>query len=295
MSQNLFCNLNGIIIPESEALYSSADDSFRLRYGLYESYLFQNGQLEFANLHWERLLHGMQVLGFTVPDGFSELYFTKQIEELTAKNKLSDLARIRLQVFTNDDRSPFLPQFLIECSALQREMTEWIEQGIKVAVLENFGKELSTVSNCKISHNKHFLPAGKAMEDQQLDDVLLLNEKGNVIESAMANLFWVKDGMVFTPPLSEGCLAGTFRLVIIDLIKELPLPFEEKIMSLEDLKTADEVFLTNGIRKIRWVREIDGHFYGNTFAKMLNTALSDSISGNGHKIAYRAFLNKKYL
>lgn len=269
MSQNLFCNLNGIIIPESEASYSSADDSFRLRYGLYESYLFQNGQLEFANLHWERLLQGMQVLGFAVPDGFSETYFTKQIEELTAKNKLSELARIRLQVFTNDDRPSYSPQFLIECSALQHEMTEWIENGIKVAVLENFRKEISVVSNCKISHNKHFLPSRIAMETKSLDDMLLLNEKGNVIESAMANLFWVKDGVVFTPPLSEGCLAGTFRLVIIDLIKELSLPFEEKIMSLEALKTADEVFLTNGIRKIRWVREIDGHFYENALVKKL--------------------------
>ncbi|MFA6151529.1 MAG: aminotransferase class IV [Chitinophagaceae bacterium] len=280
MIQNLFCNLNGSVIPESEAPYCSADDSFRLRYGLYESYLFQNVQLEFAHLHWDRLLHGMQVLGFTVPDGFSESYFTKQIDELAAKNKLSDLARIRLQVFTNDDRPPFSPQFLIECSALQREMTEWIEKGIKVAVLENFGKEISAVSNCKISHNKHFLPARKAMGDNQLDDVLLLNEKGNVIESAMANLFWVKDGMIFTPPLSEGCLAGTFRLVIIDLIIELSLPFKERIMSLEDLKTADEVFLTNGIRKIRWVREIDGHFYGNAFAEKLNIALASNISGN---------------
>ncbi len=269
MSQNLFCNLNGSVILESDAPFSSADDSFRLRYGLYESYLFQNGQLEFANLHWERLLHGMQVLGFAVPDDFSETYFTRQIEELTVKNKLSELARIRLQVFTDDDRPPFLPQCFIECSALQPGMTEWIENGIKVAVLENFRKEISAVSNSKISHNKHFLPARKAMEDQQLDDVLLLNDKGNVIESAMANLFWVKDGMVFTPPLSEGCLAGTFRLVIIDLIKELSLPFEEKMMSLEDLKTADEVFLTNGIRKIRWVREIDGHFYGNALVKKL--------------------------
>lgn len=272
-------------MPESEALYSSADDSFRLRYGLYESYLFQNGQLEFANLHWERLLHGIQVLGFAVPDDFSETYFTKQIVDLASVNKLSHLARFRLQIFTDDKNCPYAPQYIIECSAIQPAMTEWIENGIKVAVLEHFRKEISVVSNCKISHNKHFIPARKAMGDNQLDDILLLNEKGNVIESAIANLFWVKDGKVFTPPLSEGCLAGTFRLVIIDLIKELSLPFEEKMMILEDLKTADEVFLTNGIRKIRWVREIDGYFYGNAFANMLKTALSDTFSGNGHKIA----------
>lgn len=277
MSQNLFCNLNGSLITESDALFSSADDSFRLRYGLYESYLFQNGRLEFANLHWERLLHGMHVLGFTIPEHFSESFFTEQIEKLASKNKLSHLARIRTQIFSEEQSRPFTPQFLIECSSLQREMTEWIEAGIKVSVLENFWKEIGAVSNCKISHNKHFLPARKAMKDQQLDDVLLLNEKGNVIESAMANLFWVKDKIIFTPPLSEGCLAGTLRLVLIDAIKAAGFPFMEREMVVEDLKTADELFLTNGIRKIRWVREIDGHFYGNTFAKLLNTALSNTI------------------
>ncbi|MBL7712947.1 MAG: aminotransferase class IV [Chitinophagaceae bacterium] len=269
MSNEMWCNLNGHIQSSGETLFSSADDSFRLRYGIYETYLYEKGRLEYAALHWERLHKGMSLLGFTIPNHFSERFFSEQAGEMMTRNRLHDLVRIRIQVFTGDYAAPYVPQFLIEAFPLEKPMTEWLPNGIEIALLPGFQKEITEVSNCKISHNKHFIPARDMMAEQGLDDVLLLNTQGRVAESAMANLFWIRNGVVYTPPLSEGCLAGTIRAVIIACLREHRVPFEEQACSLQTLRDADELFLCNSIRKIRWVRKMEDRYYTDVMSRQL--------------------------
>lgn len=277
MSSNLFCNLNSKLILNSNSPFKSEDDNFRLRYGLYETYLVVNGIIEHPNLHWQRLLKGMETLGFNIPDHYSEAYFTEKISCLVSHNNSLDMARVRLQIFTEDKITPFSPQYLIECFEVDASIAGWKEEGIKVAVLKDFYKEINETANYKISHNKHFLLSQQVMKEQNLDDVLLVNNNRNIAESAMANIFWIKDGTIFTPPLTEGCLAGTMRAILINIIAAQDIPFEEKQMTESNLENADEIFLTNSIRKIRWVREIDGKFYGN---KLINEKLKNVICWN---------------
>jgi branched-chain amino acid aminotransferase len=269
MSDEIYCNLNGRVQTCAETPFSSADDTFRLRYGLYETYLCEKGKPQYAALHWERLKKGLDVLGFTTPGHLSAPFFTAQTEELLARNKHRDLSRIRLQVFTEDNTAPYTIQFLVESFPLEKSVTGWLENGIRIGVLDGFQKEITAVANCKISHNRHFVPARNMMEGQSLDDVLLLNTKGRVAESAMANLFWIKNRIVFTPPLSEGCLAGTIRAVLIDCLRSNDIPLMEQACTLEDLNTADEIFLSNSIRKMRWVREMEGQKYKNEMTRQL--------------------------
>jgi len=275
MSDEAYCNLDGRLQSCSETPFSSADDAFRLRYGLYETYCCEQGILEYATLHWERLQTGMTLLGFTIPGHFSERFFSEQVGELTTRNKLYDLSRIRIQVFTEDHAAPYAPQFLIESFPLEKPMTAWLPNGIRVALLPGFQKEITEISNCKISHNRHFIPARDMMAEHGLDDVLLLNTQARVTESAMANLFWIRDGVVYTPPLSEGCLAGTIRAVLIDCLQAYRIPFEEQACTLATLHYADEVFLCNSIRKVRWVREMENYFFGNELTQKIYKLLTD--------------------
>lgn len=275
MSNELWCNLNGHMQPCVDTLFSSAEDSFRLRYGVYETYLYEKGRLEHAARHWERLQKGMTILGFRIPVNFSECFFSALVDELVAGNKLHDPARIRIQIFTEDHAAPYVPQFLIEAFPLERSMSEWLPNGIKIALLPGFQKEITEVSNCKISHNRYFLPAQDMMVAQGLDDVLLLNAYGRVAESAMANLFWIKKGVVYTPPLSEGCLSGTIRAVLIDCLQEQEIPFAEQACTLAALRDADEMFLCNSIRKIRWVREMGDGLYRNKLTQKIYKLLME--------------------
>ncbi|WP_344828625.1 aminotransferase class IV [Rurimicrobium arvi] len=264
----MFSNWNGRITPAAAAPSASVD-AFRLRYGLYETYLCRNGSIEYASLHWQRMREGLKVLGFSVPAAFSENYLYDQMLATIAACGLADLCRIRVQIYTDSETAPFEPQWIIEVFPLAVSMTQWLSAGIRLAVLDDFVRDNDATANFKISHNRHFLPARAAVEAGVADDVLLRNAAGNLVESAIANLFWIKDGCVFTPPLSEGCLAGTIRKLIIDRLQEHGIPLSEQPATDMDLLYADEIFLSNGIRKIRWVREFNRRIYDSGFTRRL--------------------------
>lgn len=271
MSQNLFSNINGSIIPTLETEISSSNEAVRSQYGLYETMLLKDGQIEWAELHWQRLWKGLLQLGFKIPEQYSADFFEAQIFELAARNGTLDLGRIRIQFYAEELQKPFAPFYFIEATSIDKSLSQWNEKGLILGVLKDFKKPMTVESNCKINHSLHIPLARKAMAENNWDDALLLNTKGRIIESSMANLFWIKNGKIFTPPLDEGCLAGTMRAIVINYIKANQLAFEEKPLLPEDLAAVDEVFLTNSIRKIRWVRAIEGKVYANDFlVKNLN-------------------------
>jgi branched-chain amino acid aminotransferase len=109
--------------------------------------------------------------------------------------------------------------------------------------------------------------AAQEAKEKKWNDALVLNSQGNIIESSISNIFWIKDKTVYTPPISEGCIAGIRRANWISTLKEKGIPIIEMPLSKEMLLEADEVFLTNSIRKIRWVYAIENKIYENMFIR----------------------------
>ncbi len=91
------------------------------------------------------------------------------------------------------------------------------------------------------------------------DEVVLLDEHGNVSECTAANIFCVKNGKVATPPLSTGCLEGVTRSVLMEIGPGVGVQFEEKLLKPEDLYAADEVFISSTNRCVLAAGEIAGH------------------------------------
>jgi branched-chain amino acid aminotransferase len=91
------------------------------------------------------------------------------------------------------------------------------------------------------------------------DEVVLLNERGEVAECTAANIFCVRAGRVATPPLSAGCLEGITRGVLLEIGKDAGVPVEEHMLRPEDLYAADEVFISSTNRSMLAVSEINGH------------------------------------
>lgn len=81
------------------------------------------------------------------------------------------------------------------------------------------------------------------------DDVLFLNLRGEVTEGAISNLFIVKDGRWFTPPIECGLLAGVYRRHLLETRPDI----EERALHEEDLRTADAIYLCNAVRGLRRV------------------------------------------
>ena len=95
------------------------------------------------------------------------------------------------------------------------------------------------------------------------DEVVLLNERGEVSECTAANVFCVRRGRVLTPPLNSGCLEGITRSILLEIGPRAGVPCEEAILRPADLFSADEVFVSSSNRNLLAVGEIAGHRYAN--------------------------------
>ena len=116
----------------------------------------------------------------------------------------------------------------------------------------------SEFSGAKVLSWSENLTRYERAHEQGFDEVVLLNERGEVAECTSANIFAVKGDRVYTPPLSSGCLPGVTRAVLLEETKVAGLKIEEKVLQLKDLEAADEVCLTSTTREVLPVISIDG-------------------------------------
>lgn len=268
MNDNLYRNIDGVL--QRNSWYASTDPAVRSRYGLYETLLYREGRLQRADLHWQRLLKGLKQLQFKLPDHYHADYFTDQVQRLVRANGLEQLARIRLQVCARDIRLPKDPVFYIESFPLDPSIVTYNTEGITAGILEPYRKPLRPDSNLKLSHNTYAAPAAAAVLQQGWDEVLLRNEKGNICESAIANIFLVVDKEIITPPLSEGCLAGVMRAWLMPRLSAAGYTLREAPVTEEMLLRAEELFLTNSIRPLRWVGRLQNRVLGKQISAAIH-------------------------
>jgi branched-chain amino acid aminotransferase len=105
---------------------------------------------------------------------------------------------------------------------------------------------------------------------EDFDEVLMLNERGEVAECTSANIFAVREGKILTPPLNSGCLEGVTRGILMETAPEAGLPVVEQALRPEDLFSADEVFISSTNRNLINVSEIAGHQIANAPGPVCN-------------------------
>ncbi|HEU5054182.1 MAG TPA: aminotransferase class IV [Hanamia sp.] len=240
--------------------------SFRYGDGLFETMRMHRGRILNLDLHFERLSNGMDLLGLFVPENFSKEIFEYSVNELLEKNFISQHARIRLMIFASEEslfEKERRTNFIIETFPLSEEI-EWNEKGLVVDIFPDARKSCDGFSNIKSNNYLSSLMAARFAAMNKLEDALLLNSFERICESSIANIFLVKDGNIFTPPLSEGCVAGIMRRWIFE---NFPFKIEEKTITTEDLLSADELFLTNSIAPVRWIRHFRNKVYTNKKAR----------------------------
>jgi len=96
-------------------------------------------------------------------------------------------------------------------------------------------------------------------QKEAFDEVILLNERGEVAECTAANVYMVKGDTILTPPLSSGCLEGVTRGVLFEIAGEAGVSVKEQVLRPEDLYGADEVFISSTNRNVIGVGKIAGH------------------------------------
>lgn len=135
------------------------------------------------------------------------------------------------------------------------------EDGLALTVSPFRVNTLSPLVGVKsVNYLEHIL-AWEEARARDFDEAVRLNERGEVVSSTMANLFWLTDGTLHTPALSTGALAGTTRAQVIKIAGEISVPHVEGVYELSDVGDADEIFLTSAGHGLRIVTTFDFHRY----------------------------------
>ena len=135
------------------------------------------------------------------------------------------------------------------------------EEGLAVTLSPYRLSTLSPLAGVKSVNYLEHVIAWEEVHARDFHESIVLNERGEIVSAAMANLFWVTRGTLHTPALATGALAGTTRARLIALAEELAIPFVEGTYDTSDLSDADEIFLTSSTHGVGLVTTYDFHRY----------------------------------
>ena len=165
------------------------------------------------------------------------------------------------------------PGYLLESTALTDGNYTLNQKGLIIDVYDELTKPINKLSNYKTTNALFYVMAGLYQKQHKLDEAIILNQNGFLCESTSSNVFIVYEKQIYTPALSEGCIAGVMRSVVLKLAKMNDIPLIEAQISPEILKEADEVFVTNASSGIRWVMGYGKKRYFNETAKTITSFL----------------------
>ena len=268
-----YINLNGQLLSAGEPHIFHNNRSFCYGDSLFETIHANGVNLHFFADHFERLSKGMQVLKMETPLMFSQKYIEEEITGLIKRNRLFTGNRVRLSVFRNTG-GYYTPTdnevtWMIEVGPIPLPEYRLNEKGLRVSIYDAIRKPVNFISSFKTGNSLLYTMAGLYKKENNLDDCLLINDGGNLVEAISSNIFLVKNRSLLTPPAGEGPVLGVLRKQIIKIARELKISVYEQDLKPGYLLDADECFLTNTVRGISWVLGYKNKRYYNKVAAEL--------------------------
>lgn len=274
-------NFNGKIFSEGTSVVGVDNRGLRYGDGLFETIKMKNRHLVLEDEHFARLWNGMKVLQFDIPKQFTPDKLQQAITLLVKKNGHENAARVRINVFRGDgglyDAKNYFPNYIIQSWTLPEGNGEWNSNGLIAGVYEEVKKSCDILSNLKHNNYLPYVLAALKAKKEKWNDAILLNTYGRICDTTIANIFLIHDGIIYTPNLSEGCVAGVMRKKVIQELLKFQFKLVEKQISRDDLLNADEVFFTNSIYNLRWVQRIENKEFSNVITKKIYEAVISTI------------------
>jgi branched-chain amino acid aminotransferase len=260
-------SINGKILPAGEPVLLATNRGYRYGDGLFETMKVVNGNIVLEQFHFERLFSGLSLLKFEIPKLFTAEKLQQEIVHLCRKSECEKLARVRLSIFRGNgglyDEDKAL-QYIIECWPLNESVNKLNENGLVIDIYPDARKGCDKFSNLKSANFLPYSMAALFAKENKLNDCLVLNTARGIADSTIANVFIIKNGIVITPGLKEGCVNGVMRRYLIEKLRAMSYGLREETVTVSNLEKADEVFLTNAINGIRWVRQFKNKIYSNS-------------------------------
>ncbi len=257
MQAGIYILVNGKAIAATEPAIHAHSSGLRYGDGLFETIRYKEGQILFADDHFERLFTGLDLLQFDVPLAFTAKNLAQEIHYISKMNGLAN-ARVRLSVYRKNGGLHQNPSggfdYIIEAFALDNFYTKNIS--LKICLYDDVRKQINKYSNLKHNNALLYIMGAQYAKKQGFDDCLLINEAGNICETSIANIFFVRDDTLITPALTEGCVAGIMRNQVIHYCREHDILCTEQSVRLSDLESMHSAFTCNAIRGLSFVSNI---------------------------------------
>jgi branched-chain amino acid aminotransferase len=259
--------IDGKFYSEANAKVSVFDHGLLYGDGIFEGIRFYNGRVFRLEQHLERLWNSARSICLTIPMTRQEM--TEALLETIRQNHLRD-GYVRLVVTRGVGNLGLNPEqcknpsviIIVATIALYHE--DFYRKGLSIVTVATRRSNPASLNPAVKSLN--YLNNVMARIEANLasaDEALMLNDAGNVAECTADNVFIIKQGRIFTPPITAGALQGITRSVVFDIAGEFDLKVVEADFTRHDIFVADECFLTGTAAEIVPVVKADGRIIGN--------------------------------
>ncbi|MGM8365778.1 D-amino-acid transaminase [Virgibacillus sp. W0181] len=250
MSQGKFVHSDSLKYPYEERGAQFGD-------GIYEVIRIYEGNYYLLNEHVDRLFRSLEAIKISID--YTKEEIIALLEQLIQKNSMENDGMVYLQITRGsaprvhtfpENVTPNVYAYMDDFPRFLNEM----ENGVSVITHKDTRWDYCYIKSLNLLPN--ILAKQEALEQDCYEAIL--HKDGIITECCSSNIFLIKDGSIYTHPATEQILHGCVRLAVKRLAKQLNIPFVEEAFTLDDIATADELFLTSSMSEIMPVVQVDG-------------------------------------
>ena len=248
---------NESLLPIEKVRLSPGQAGLICGWGIFTTLRISRGEAFAYERHWRRLEKDAAITRLPMPHTAAKVRV--HLHEVIRANQVTEgCARVYLVYntvgFWQSDEKQAQVDLIIYSAPLPEH-----RDTVRLALREHGRHAASPLAGVKTISWLNNVWAVAEANKEGFDEVVMLNERGEVTECTSANIFAVKDGKILTPPLNSGCLEGVTRGILMEIAPETGASVVEQALRPEDLYSADEVFISSTNRNLISVAEIAGH------------------------------------
>lgn len=275
-----YIGFNGHVVEQKEAVISVLDHGFLYGLSLFETFRTYGGRPFLLSRHLERLAHGCQTLGISLPREAELAQVERHVAELLQANGLQD-GYVRYTVTAGEgalglpEGDYTTPNVVVYVKPLPAA-APGAPQSRALQLLRTARNSPEGDVRLKSAHYmnnilaKRELSESPAARSKRPAEGLMLNTRGYLAEGIVSNVFFVADGALFTPAIDTGILPGVTRALVLELAAEAGITIHEGYFGFTKLSESDEIFITNSIQEVVPIHTLfddDGTWYRFPYAR----------------------------
>ncbi len=243
---------NHQIVEQSALQGFLLNRSFYYGDGFFETILYRNGKFPLLKFHVERIKSSCEILNFEIPYDFIFEKFENELHQLIIANKIENInAVVKINFFRNGE-SGYLSK--LNTFSYLAEIKKWQpkNENLSLCFYENEKKATGKLANLKSANALIYVMAAQFAKNKIADEAIVLNTENNIADCTNYNLFFIKNETIFTPPITDGGVDGIGRKLVMQ-----HFAVQEKSVAKNELLQADEIFVTNAVRLIHPVIQVN--------------------------------------